>query len=430
MARPLSVLPGGSVADDSSGIGKSAVNMIGTKTRKSGRYEARPAHWPFEGNAMRRDRILFMLSRKIAVVLVMWIAGALGCASSRDSEGIEPLAFPAPPDQARFYWERTVIGTGDVTILGGEQKFRAFLTGESNRGGLAFAKPFDVAVHQGRVFISDTVRRSVYALDFVEHRSFFIGDSEDAGDLHKPLGVAVAGDGRLFVCDGQLRRILIYDRDGQYQRAIGDAETFERPSGIDVSPDGSRLFVIDTGGVDSNSHRLLIFDVESGESLRVIGMRGSEEGELNLPRDVGLGPDGLLYVSDGGNFRIQVFTQEGDFVRSWGEPGRHLGQFTRLKGLAVDDGGNVYAVDAAFGNFQIFNPTGQLLLFIGGRSTERGPARYMLPSGIDVDEDGRVYMIDQFFRKLEIYRPAGLQETEGYLAGATPPSPAHEQGRP
>ena len=340
----------------------------------------------------------------------------LACASTSVEEA-EPIVFPRPPEQARFFYERTVIGTGAVRAASKERAWRAVLTGESERGGEALAKPFDVAVHQGRVFISDTVRRSVVAMDFAEFRSFYIGEGGRDGELHKPLGVAVDERGTVYVCDGQLGRVLLYDRDGKYLRAIGDKGLFDRPSGLDVSPDGRLLFVVDTGGVESQNHRVVVFDIESGEHLRFIGTRGSEAGEFNLPRDVVYGSDGLIYVTDGGNFRIQVFDTEGQFIREWGEPGKHLGQFTRLKGAARDSEGNIYAVDTAFGNFQIFDPEGQLLLFIGERSTERGPARYMLPSGIDVDEDGRVYVIDQYFRKLDIYRPASLEETDGYLVG-------------
>ncbi len=72
-------------------------------------------------------------------------------------------------------------------------------------------------------------------------------------------------------------------------------------------------------------------------------------------------------------------------------------------------------VDAAFGNFQIFNEDGDLLLFIGTRDERDGPARYMLPSGITVDEDGRVYMVDQWFRKIDVFRPVALKAVDGFL---------------
>jgi len=343
-----------------------------------------------------------------------------GCASPPQQPDTRPLAFPKPPDPPRFYFERTLIGTGSARQLDDKDRLRQLLTGSDIREGIGFAKPFDVAVHQGRLFLSDTVHRLVFAMDFPTGKSFEIGNRDDEGDLYKPLGVAVDDSGNLYVCDNTQRKILIYDRDGNWQRSVDGKTVLNRPSGIDVAPDGSRLFVVDTGGVDTDQHRIAVFDPLSGKHLRNISTRGASEGELNLPRDVGLGPDGLLYVTDGGNFRVQVFDQEGRFVRAWGSPGRRLGQFSRPKGIALDLQGNVYVVDAAFGNFQIFNPQGTLLMFIGERSTTPGPAKNMLPAGIDVDEDGRVYMVDQYFRKIDIFRPAALEPTEGFLGQPTP----------
>jgi len=355
--------------------------------------------------------------RAICSALALLLVALPGCASAPKEE-LPPLVFPSEPEEPRFYFERTVFGTGSVRSPNRQDRLRAAVTGESRFGGSPFAKPFDIAVHQGRVYVTDTVRRSVTALDFAEGHSFEVGGGGEAGELHKPLGIAVDRNGTLYVCDAQLESILIYDRDGNYQRAIGDQDMFDRPSGIDVDPEGKRLFVVDTGGVDSENHRVIVLDVETGEHLHDIGTRGREQGFFNLPRDVALGPDGLIYVTDGGNFRVQAFTQDGEPVRTWGQPGKYMGQFTRPKGISVDPDGNVYVVDAAFGNFQIFNPMGELLLFIGSRSTIQGPAQYMLPAGIAVDEDGRIYVIDQYFRKIDIYRPASVAESEGYLAGA------------
>ena len=98
-----------------------------------------------------------------------------------------------------------------------------------------------------------------------------------------------------------------------------------------------------------------------------------------------------------------------------GSIGNRTGQFSRPKGIDTDALGNVYVSDAAFGNFQIFNASGQLLMFIGNRGTDGGPGRFMLPSGLAVDEDGRVYMVDQFFSKVDVFRPADLAAAEGFL---------------
>jgi DNA-binding beta-propeller fold protein YncE len=340
-----------------------------------------------------------------------------GCASTPqpDPRDLAPLYFPPPPDQPRFVFERTVRTSADLEKADKNELMRQVLTGES-QDGRALAKPFDVAACQGQVFVSDTVRRSVMVFDVPGRRFFEIG-SEEPGMLRKPLGLNTDADCRVYVADGTTRSVMIYDQSGQFLRAVGGQKWFERLSHVTVDADGTRVFAVDTGGVNTSAHRVRVFDAQTGEHLYDIGSRGKEPGEFNLMRDAEIGPDGILYVVDGGNFRVQAMGQDGNHVRTIGALGRRYGQFARPKGIAVDAGGNIYVSDAAHGNFQIFDPEGQLLLFVGTRSEKADRAAYMLPAGIDVDEDGRVYMVDQYFRKVDIYRPVTLGERDGFLGG-------------
>lgn len=326
---------------------------------------------------------------------------------------MEKPVFPPPPDVPRFFYERSLVSSADVEIESDESAFKRLITG-AVRSGIGMGKPFAVTVHQGRVFVSDTLKRLVHVFDVREGRFFEIGTSSP-GELVKPMGIDVDLNGNLYVCDATLKQIMVYDRDGNFLRRIGDPEQFDRPAGLTVNPNGNRLFVVDTGGVTSERHRVLVFDSWTGSLLRTIARRGHGDDELNLPRDATLGEDGNLYVVDGGNFRVQVYSPEGDWLRSFGSIGRQSGQFSRPKGIGIDREGNVYVVDTAFGNFQIFNDQGQLLLAVGSRSSTAGPARFMLPAGLAVDEDGRVYMVDQYFRKVDVFRPANLAPEHGWL---------------
>lgn len=326
---------------------------------------------------------------------------------------MELPVFPPPPNEPRFLYERSLISSADVEVESGESRFERLITG-ATRNGIGMGKPFGVTVHKGRVFVSDTLKRLVFAFDIRQARFFEIG-TDGAGELVKPMGLDVDLNGNLFVCDASLKQVLVYDRDGNFKRRIGEPEMFDRPAGLTVNPNGSRLFVVDTGGVTSNRHRVLVFDTWSGSLLHTISKRGQAKGELNLPRDATIDEDGNLYVVDGGNFRVQVFTPEGEYLRSFGSIGRQSGQFSRPKGVGVDKQGNVYVVDTAFGNFQIFNADGELLMAVGSRNSSAGPARFMLPSGLAVDEDGRIYMVDQYFRKVDIFRPAALPAGQGWL---------------
>jgi len=350
-------------------------------------------------------------------IIVVLLAGC--AAPPATQEPLAPLVFPPPPEQARFVFERMLLSSSQIKKEDSESRMRIMLTGETDTGE-GFSKPFDVIACQGTIYVSDTVKRLVLAFDIPNSRFFEIG-TEEPGGLAKPLGLAVDGECNLYVADITAKRVAVYDQAGQFLRAIGGSEWFERLSHIAVTEDGSRLFAVDTGGVDSPNHWIRVFDALSGEHIRNISGRGTEPGKLNLPRDIDIGKDGQLYVIDGGNFRVQVFHQDGRFIRSFGSVGRQFGQFSRPKGIAVDPQGNVYVSDTSHGNFQIFDPQGELLLFVGDRGNDLERAKYMLPAGLDVDEDGRVYMVDQFHRKVDIFRPASIQENEGYLgAWATP----------
>lgn len=326
---------------------------------------------------------------------------------------IEIPVFPPAPEPARFVYERSIYSSADVIRDDEKSQFRRLITGEK-RIGEGLAKPYGICVRLGRIYVTDTVKRVVMVFDFPNGSYREIG-AQGEGMLRLPLGIDSDDAGNVYVSDGAVHRILVFDSTGKFLRQFGGPALLNRPAGVAVNPAGTRVYVVDTGGVDNANHGVRVFDALTGQHLGNIGKRGEGDGEFNLPRDIALGPDGLLYIVDGGNFRIQVMRPDGGFVRTFGSVGRQGGQFSRPKEIAIDPSGNVYVIDTAFGNFQIFTARGQFLLDVGGRSNTDAPAKYMLPSGIAVDADGRVYVVDQFFRKVDVFRPAALQATAGFL---------------
>jgi DNA-binding beta-propeller fold protein YncE len=360
------------------------------------------------------DRVTRLRRRGFALALSSIVALLAACAEAPvgPAQPIEIPVFPPAPETPRFFWERTLYGSADVVPDDDEGRLRRLLTGEV-RTGEGLSKPYGIAAHRGRIYVSDTVDRGVLMFDLAQRRFKRIG-VEGAGALRMPFGLETDGDGNLYVVDGALRRVLVYDAEGNHLRTLGADLKFSRPAGIAIDRARRRIYVVDVGGVESEEHRVRAIDLDSGRSLFDIGKRGEGPGEFNLPRDAVVGRDGELYVVDGGNFRVQVFDSEGKFVKTFGAIGRQTGQFSRPKEIAIDGTGNVYVVDTAFGNFQIFDREGRLLLDVGTRGNTDAPARFMLPSGIAVDVDGRVYMVDQFFRKIDVFRPADVPAGAAY----------------
>ena len=317
----------------------------------------------------------------------------------------KPLIYPPSPAKARFVHETTIISSASVVAETSADRFRQFATNTTRRVE-AFGKPFGVVARHGRLYVSDTVRRLVHVLDRANGKYLQIG-TQEPGRLRKPLGLAVDDSGRVYVCDSTTRRVMIFGADGEFLTAIGGSEHLRRPSSVTVSPDGSRIYVLDTGGLDTRQHRIVVFDAD-GRRVDAIGRRGARPGQFNLPLSIERARGGNLLVVDAGNFRVQKLSANGSPLLSFGKPGRYPGQFGHPKDLALDASGNIYVTDSTFGVFQIFSPSGRILLSVGERDEAGGRGKFLLPAGIDVDVDGRVYVVDQYFRKIEVFRPADL----------------------
>ncbi len=348
-----------------------------------------------------------VLSRIVVLGILLTLAG---CTANTASDKVRPGTFwPPLPDLPRYQYEGSLRSAASISVPDKMADLRSLAIGlrPADRGRLA--KPFDVAAREGRIIVSDTVLRRIYLFDVPNRILLSFGD-QGKGALIKPLGVAIDHHLNFYVADVSERCVHVYDKNGHFKRRIGSPKDLIRPTGVAATADGSRIYVVDDGGIDTNSHKVVVYNAK-GKKLFSFGRRGRGKGEFNLPTQAAVAPDGTLYILDTGNFRVQAFDPQGHFLRTWGKAGAGFGQFSRPRGLAVDSKGRVYVSDVRFGNVQIFDPQGRLLMSIGQTGLVDEPGRYGLAAGVAVDETGRIYIVDQRFRKIEIIRP--LSKAEG-----------------
>jgi len=218
------------------------------------------------------------------------------------------------------------------------------------------------------------------------------------------------GTARPFAHGGS--RLFQFDRSGKFVREIGkDSYGFMFAAEVRVDPNDN-LWV-----VDQMTNMVIKFDRQGrvamllgrkAESVPVPARPATGDGSgqptdlFTRPTDVAWDAAGNIFVADGlGNARVAKFDKDGKFVKSWGKKGTANGEFADVRSIAVDAQGNVYAADGGNKRVQVFDNDGnfktaftnvgnaQALCITKGAD----PILYVSNSNPpnDIDRDGEIY---------------------------------------
>jgi hypothetical protein len=234
-----------------------------------------------------------------------------------------------------------------------------------------------------------------------------------------PQGAA-ANEGQVGAAIGYFHDSMImkFTQDGKFLMQIGkvgaskgsnDVENLRLPAKIFVDKNTNEVYVADGYG----NHRVIVFDADTGKYKRHWGAYG------NKPDDTNLGPynpdappaqqfrnpvhcaelsnDGLVYVCDRVNDRIQVFKKDGTFVREVFVSKRTLGDGSvwdiafskdpQQKYLYLVDGANEKIYVMLRDSLEILTSFGD-----GGRQ----PGQFYAVHSIATDSKGNIYTTETY----------------------------------
>jgi sugar lactone lactonase YvrE len=320
----------------------------------------------------------------------------LGCAGPRLSPGPAPDAapcWPGPPEPARIRFVRSISGAADLGIREG---WLRRLAGEPDDRRLE--RPCAVAVDAaGRLFVADQ-GGALFLFDAAGGHARRQPQGPE-GALVSPVALLIDGDS-LLVADSALRAVYLFDRELNPARVL--CRGLARPAGLAADPAGGFLVA------DAGANRVLRLDRTGRE--RPWTAPDSLQARLNTPTHL-CARDGRIVVTDSYNCRLVLLDEAGAQRGAIGQAGTSPGTFARPKGLALDGRGNLFIADALFGNVQVFDPQGRLLLFFG--QTGAGPpGDFNLPTGLAIDGQDRLYVADTWNGRVQIFQILANAETQ------------------
>ncbi|MBS0362307.1 MAG: 6-bladed beta-propeller, partial [Proteobacteria bacterium] len=174
--------------------------------------------------------------------------------------------------------------------------------------------------------------------------------------------VAFDAQGRLY----ELQRgekappVLLLDRNGKVLRGWGEGN-YTIPHAVRIDPKGN-VWTVDAGAsrvIEYSPGGEKLMTIEVGEApYRANGFSGTS--------DIAFGSNGHLYITDGyGNARVLEYSAEGRRLRQWGEPGTGPGQFRLPHAIQIGQDGVIYVADRENGRIQKFDMDGKTLGEIG-----------------------------------------------------------------
>jgi DNA-binding beta-propeller fold protein YncE len=224
-----------------------------------------------------------------------------------------------------------------------------------------------------------------------------------AGEFVRPHGITIDAEDNLYLADDDAHMVEKRTKEGKLIFRLGEkgkaaawqeGDPFNRPTNVAVNPATGDLFVSDGYG-NSRVHK---YDTD-GNYIKSWGEPGSMPGQFSLPHNISMNGTDKVTVADRENFRLQTFTTDGEFVKQI-----HLHRPMALSTGRGDDT-NLFVAEAGPPPVQegvrrlgrrvvVLDLEGNEITRFGNELGGEGHDQFIAPHGISVDSAGSVYVAE------------------------------------
>jgi sugar lactone lactonase YvrE len=272
-------------------------------------------------------------------------------------------------------------------------------------------RPVGVLVDGATVYVVDSAAHTVFVFDQDGTPKGSFGASQAV----VPLYIAKnPKDGDLYVTDRRLRTILKYTTGGKYLGEFNPRLPKSQlpgfktggvqwaPVAVAFAPDGT-MYATEI----LNGHRLLIFSPD-GVFQKSVGTVGTVNDAktspmvFQFPNGVAY-HDGLVYVADSNNRRVQVFDKQGNFkqiIVTQGLP-RGVDFLGRFPQDTPSTAARFVVVDTLSHDGTIWSTTGNKIVGFGEEGILEGQFSY--PNGVSVGPRNRIFIADTSNGRIQVW---------------------------